>query len=719
MAGKTVKVPQVMQMEALECGAACLGMILAYYGRWVPLEQLRVDCGVSRDGSRASNILKAARSYGLSGKGIAYQVKTFLRDIKPPCIIFWNFNHYVVYTGTRGKTVCLNDPARGQVRVSLQEFENSFTGVALLFEKTESFQKNGSRTGSVRPLLKYLTGMRSPALFVMCAAAIASVAAMLSTSMGRVFFDRILSGRTPDWLPPLLGIMLALAFVWGIASVIRACLTMRMEGKAAVVSSSRFMRHLLHLPAVFYSQRFVGDLQQRQTANETIVATLAEQIAPVLVNMIMLVFYAVIMLRYSLLLTLVGISAVILNALLAHHISVKRINIARANAVHNGKLYAVTLSGIDMIDTIKSAGSEEGFFARWAGFQAEANEDNVRMSEITEGLSIFPIVMTSLVNILVLVLGTMLIIEGRFTAGALLAFTGFLVSFMEPVSQIIVLGQTIQETRTQIERIEDVLNYPADVPEKSETADGERDIAEHKLTGEVELRDISFGYSPLEPPLIEHFSLHIRPGQWIALVGASGSGKSTVSRLVSGLYKPWSGEVLLDGKSAAEIPREVMTGSLAVVDQDIVVFNDTVMDNISLWDRSIEDYEVVMACRDACIHKTIAARRGGYSCEVLPGGVNFSGGELQRMELARALAQNPTILILDEATSALDAEVEADIIRHIRDLGITCIVVAHRLSAIRDCDEIIVLEDGKVAERGTHSELIARNGAYAELVRSY
>ena len=446
-----------------------------------------------------------------------------------------------------------------------------------------------------------------------------------------------------------------------------------------------------------------------------IVSTIIGQVAPVLINVFTLIFYALIMLRYNVLLALIGMSAVVLNAWLAHHISVKRVNIARSNAINNGKLYAATVGGIDMIETIKAAGAERGFFARWAGYQAGVNEDSVRMAEVTDRLGAVPTVITQLVNILVFVLGIKLIIDSQFTTGALIAFLGFLSSFMQPVTALINLGQTIQETQTQIERIQDVLKYPADAPEEGEEQEQEEC---RKLTGEVELKDVSFGYSPLEEPLIEHFDLHIRPGQWIALAGSSGSGKSTVSRLVSGLYKPWSGEILFDGKPASEISRRVMAASLAMVDQDIVVFEDSITDNIRLWNRTIEDDEVTKACRDAGIHKTIAARQGGYSCKVLSGGRNFSGGELQRLEIARALAQEPAILILDEATSALDAEVEADIMKHIRDLGITCIVVAHRLSTIRDCDEIIVLEEGKVAERGTHEELISRNGAYASLIRS-
>ena len=732
MARGVAKVPQVMQMEALECGAACLTMILAYYGRWVPLEQVRTDCGVSRDGSKASNILKAARSYGLKAKGMTYSTKALRNKGTFPCIVFWNFNHFVVLDGFRGKYAYLNDPARGQVKVPMDQFDDSFTGVALMFEKTDEFEEGGSKPDTLKYARKRLDGLALPIAFVMLTAAITSLMAILSTSLGQVFMDRILSGENQDWLVPLVAIMLVLALISGIVSVLNAVYLVTIRGKIAVVSSSRFMRHLLHLPMSFYSQRMVGDLQQRQSANETIAFALVGQLAPVLINAVMLVLYLVIMLNYSVLLTAVGIITVVANAFLARFISKKRVNIARSGAMNAGKLYATTVGGIEMIETIKAAGAENGYFGRWAGYQAAVNESEARTTRVNEYLGAIPAIMTQLANIAVLVLGIWLIVESEFTPGMLLVFTGFLTSFMTPVGQIINLGQTVQEMQTQMERVEDVMNYPVDVPEEpedtigasvSEQGDEEGSallsaplFEREKLRGRVDLENVTFGYSPLEPPIIEDFNLHIEPGQWVALVGGSGCGKSTVAKLVSGLYEPWSGEVKFDDVPIGDVPRPVLRGSLAVVDQDIVAFDDTISDNVKLWDRSIEDYEVILACRDAGIHDDIASREGGYGGRVLPGGRNFSGGQLQRIEIARVLATDPTIVILDEATSALDAETEADVIRRIRDRGITCIVVAHRLSTIRDCDEILVIDDGEVVERGTHSELLAEGGAYAELV---
>ncbi|MDD3364610.1 MAG: NHLP family bacteriocin export ABC transporter peptidase/permease/ATPase subunit [Syntrophomonas sp.] len=710
---KIIKVPVVMQMEAQECGAASLCMVLAYYGKWLPLEQVRSDCGVSRDGSSAKNVLKAARAYGLKAAGYRMELSE-LRDMVFPAIIHWNFNHFVVLNGFKKDKAVLNDPARGTVEVSLEEFDYSFTGIVLRFEKTDEFVAEGKPKSVWSFAKKRLRGTSAAFAFVILTGILTAGIGIITPLFSRVFMDNILSGKNPEWLMPFISALLLVLIFQFIVSIIQDIYWLKIEGKLAIEANASFMWHVLRLPVEFFSQRFAGDIVSRQSSNEQIASTLIGQMAPIFMNVCLLVLYLGVMFSYSVTLSLIGIGTALVNMLVLQIVSKKRVNMSRVLQRDSGKLAGITMSGFEMIETIKASGAENGFFERWAGYFAKQSNAQVVFTKANHFFDIIPSLLQEIANAVVLMIGVYLILNGEFTIGMLLAFQGFLSSFLSPVNQLLGVGQSFIEMRSEMERVEDVMNYQPDVD------DAERNIMDHtcleKLSGQIEMKNITFGYNKLSPPLIEDFSLKLVRGGSVALVGGSGSGKSTLAKLISGLYQPWSGGIYFGGLTKNEINRNIFTSSLAVVDQDIVLFEDTIENNITMWDKSIDDSIIVSSCKDAQIHEDIMQREGGYSHVIQEGGKNFSGGQRQRFEIARALAQEPSIIILDEATSALDAKTEQMIMEAVAARGITLIIVAHRLSTIRDCDEIIVLDKGRVAERGRHQELMQMGGKYATLI---
>lgn len=709
------KVPVVMQMEALECGAASLTMVLAYYGKWIPLEQVRADCGVSRDGSNAKNVLKAARSYGLTAKGYRFEPEDLKKNGKFPCIIHWNFNHFVVLNGFRGNKAVLNDPAKGCYAVPMETFDTSFTGICLMFEPSETFEPGGKPKSVTEFAKRRLEGAGVAIAFSIISTVIASLLGIIQPAFSRIFLDRLLTGKNPEWFLPFIYALAAFSVLEIIISLIQAIFSARINAKIAAVGNTTYMWKVLRMPMEFFSQRMAGDIQQRKSTNASIASSLVNTFAPLVINACMMIFYLVVMLRYSVMLTMVGLISTLVNMIMSRVISKKRINVTRVQMRDAGKLSGATVAGIEMIETIKASGAENGYFEKWSGYQASVNSQTVKFARMNQYLGLIPSIVSSLSSSLVLILGVYLTMQGKFTIGMVTAFQGFMNSFLSPAQTLISAGQTLQEMRTEMERVEDVMQYPTDVICQT---DGElsEDAEYDKLSGKVELRNVTFGYSRLAEPLIRDFNMTLEPGSRVAFVGPSGCGKSTLSKLISGLYQPWSGEILFDGKPITQIDRSVFTGSLAVVDQDIILFEDTIANNIKMWDTSIEDFEMILAARDAQLHEDIMQRDGGYNYKLTEGGKDLSGGQRQRLEIARVLAQDPTVIILDEATSALDAKTEYAVVNSIKDRGITCIVVAHRLSTIRDCDEIIVMDHGNVVERGTHEELYARNGFYTKLV---
>ncbi len=706
------RVPVIMQLEMLECGAACLSMIMGYYEKWITLEQARVDCGVSRDGSSAKNIMQAARSYGMEVHGYRMEPEVLLEEGPFPCIIHWGFNHFVVLDGfTRKKKAVLNDPARGRVTVSWDEFDRNFTGVCLTITPGEDFVPEGRRKSVWDYTKERMAGTGVAINFVILTTTIIALLTAIQPAFNQVFLDYLLTGENSDWLWPFLIVLSSFSGIIVLMNWINAIYGLKIQGKMAAVGSSSYLWKIMRLPMQFFEQRLPGDLSERQSTNASIAGLLINTFGPLLINTVMMLFYLVIMIRHNLFLTLIGVGTIFINMFVSAVITEKRINVQRVQMRDQSKFSSAVIAGIDMIETIKASGAEKGYFGRIAGYQASVNAQQMKFARLNQWLGMLPGLFTSLANLAVLGYGVELVLEGNMTLGMVMAFQGFLSAFTTPATSLINASQSLQEMITQMERVDDVMSYQND-PWFTER---ETDQKCERLSGHVVMKNVTFGYSRFDPPLIENFSMEVQPGQKIAFVGGSGCGKSTLVKLLSGLSQAWSGEIEFDGKNISDIDRDVFAGSVSVVDQDIILFDDTIANNISMWDTTMEDADIMSAAKDAQIHEDIM-RDGGYQCKILEGGRDMSGGQRQRLEIARALAQNPSVCILDEATSALDAKTEHDVVNAISARGITCIVIAHRLSTIRDCDEIVVMERGHVVERGTHEQLMALNGTYTKLV---
>jgi NHLM bacteriocin system ABC transporter peptidase/ATP-binding protein len=716
---KWVRTPTILQMEAVECGAASLAMILAHHGRHVPLEELRVACGVSRDGSKASNLMKAARGFGLSARGFKKEPAQ-LRTLPMPAIVHWNFNHFLVLDGFRGGRVRINDPGHGPRLISEAEFDESFTGVVLLFEKTPEFVPGGERRGLLASLAPRLAGSRAALLFVILAGLALVFPGLVVPTYSRVFVDSVLVKGLASWMRPLLILMAVTGGVQAVLTFLQQRYLLRLETKVALSTSAAFFWHVLRLPITFFNQRFAGEIGNRVAINDKVARLLSGELATTVLSFVVIAFYAAMMVQYDVWLTLLSVGIVGLNMAVLKAMSRRRVDLTQRLLQDSGKMMGTAMGGLQTIESLKATGSEGDFFARWSGYQAKVINASQQISLTGTVLAQVPQLLLSINTALLLGFGGMRVMDGHLSMGMLMAFQALMLAFVNPVNRLVSLGGTLQEVRGDMNRLDDVLRAGVD-PRAAAPGDDDAAFMEGapvKLNGFLELKDVTFGYSPLDPPLVKDFSLSLKPGSRVALVGGSGCGKSTLSRLVSGLYEPWSGEILFDGRPRDALPRAVVAASMAIVDQEIFMFEGTVRDNVTLWDGTVPEAGLLRACRDACIHDEVASRPGGYASMVEEGGTNFSGGQRQRLEIARALVNNPAILVLDEATSALDPATEKTIDDNLRRRGCTCLIVAHRLSTIRDCDEIIVLDQGRIVQRGTHDQLAAIPGYYARLIAS-
>jgi NHLM bacteriocin system ABC transporter peptidase/ATP-binding protein len=703
-----VRTPTILQMAAVECGAASLAMVLAHYGRWVPLEELRIACGVSRDGSKASNILKAARSFGMQAKGFKKEPAGLL-DLPTPSIIHWNFNHYVVFEGFQGGYAIVNDPARGRRRYPRAEFGQSFTGVVLALTPDTQFARGGSPPRPLREIV-YLLRRSWGAVGLVCAFSLMLVVpGLLIPGLAKLFVDKVLLQRLQDWLLPLCAIMVGAGALRALVVQMQQHYLLKLEGKLAALLSGRVMSAMMALPLSFFNQRYAGELATRVACADKVAALLSGEVATTCFNMIAVVVYAAAMAVFDPLLAAVALLVPICNFALLRLLRRRATELNRGIALDQGRMTGAAIGAIVGIETIKVSGSEGEAFSRWAGYHARAMSGQQALGLVNGIVGVAPALLSALGSGAVLIVGGYRVIDGALSIGSLLALQMLMASFVGPFNQLVALAEKAQQAAGDLNRINDLLNSKPPPLASLAVLDKPR------LEGRVEFRNITFGYSPADEPLVRDFNLVLEPGMRVALVGGSGSGKSTIGKILCGLLEPWLGQVLVDGQPIETIPPALRAASLGYVDQDVFLFAGTIRDNLTLWDRTQPETALVEALKDAEIHAEVAVRPGALDSLVMEGGVNFSGGQRQRLEIARALVGNPSVLVLDEATAALDPVTEQRIDEGIRRRGCTCIIIAHRLSTVRDADQIVVLNRGKVVEQGTHPVLLEAGGTYAAL----
>ena len=717
---QTIATPILLQMHASECGAACLGSILAYFGRWVPLTELRERCEVSRDGSSAASIVRAARHYGLECSGLCVRAEQ-LKKLKLPLIVFWQYSHFVVLEGYDSRSFHLNDPATGRRRLPADEFERGYSGIALRFSQGSEFKPGGERPGLLRQLSTLLAGSWGALAWVIaCGFMLTLFALAVPVSLG-VFVDDVLQGHGP-WSGLAVALIGGAVLVY-VVSLLKHRFLKQLAVRISVAGYSRGLSRMLRLPVEFFEHRLVGDLTDRVSSIDRISKNLTEQVLVLVIDMGMSAVLLVAMLIYDARLTLIVLILAVLHAALAHLLNGPRAVRSQAMRREQGLLIGVGMQMLNHADNLRMTGSDDRFFSRWGGHQARELHARQRYSELGSVNAALPGLIAALRSAAILGIGGYLVLAGQLTLGTLVAFFVLAELFLAPIGRFLEFAEKRQALETDLQRLEDV-SKTAEDPALNRRNPRSESIPTFKgrlrLAGQLELRDVTFGYNKSRPALIKDFNLLIEPGQRVAVVGPSGSGKSTLARLISGLYQPWSGQILFDGHSARdEIPWEVLRRSISMVEQEVVLFSGSVRDNITLWNPAVPDEAIFEATRDAQIHDEILVRPDGYMARVEEGGVNFSGGQRQRLEIARGLVGSPTLLILDEATSALDAATEEHVDDALRRRGVTCLIVAHRLSTVRDCDEIIVLDKGIAVQRGTHDELIAdSDGLYSKLVRS-
>ena len=715
------RVPMVAQQEAVECGAACLSMVLAYYGRWVTLEELREQCGITRDGTKATNVVKAARLHKLVAKGLQKDAKE-LSALPFPLIVFWRFNHFVVVESLDDLKVRLVDPAIGPITISREEFADGYTGIALAFEPGEGFTKTKGRPSLVETISNYLTGFRLGLVFALVAGIALIVPGVLASGFNQLYVDNVLIEGRHTWLVPLVSGMVAAAFLKMLLSYLNQTALARLNTSVATSLAAKQMWRLLELPLNFFAQRYSGDVANRFSLVDRLSGLISNTMAPALIGIPNLVVYFILLLLLDPVLAGITALAAIL-ALTVLSLSVRGLEDASRRMVHDdSKLYSMTIQGFALIDEFKMSGTETAFTARWASAQARVITADQLSNFRANVLSEISNLIVGVAGLAILIVGGLRVMDGALTIGMLLAFQTLMGSFVNPLLGFVGVGGQLQTVRGLVDRLDDIRRYgttsiAAPTAESPAPAGTDAAPAQPQIPPFLAIDKVGFSYSPLTPPILKGINFNLPAGSRIALVGSSGSGKSTMGRIIVGLTTPTEGAVRVMGKTLAEW-QTVKSGApmVAYVEQSVVMFEGSLRDNLTLWDQTIPQERLIDAARDACAHDFIMQMGNGYDTKLLEGGRNMSGGERQRLAIARALAVDPLLLVLDEATSALDPESDVLIMDAVRRRGCTCIIIAQRLSSIRDCDCILVMKNGAIVEAGTHQQLMDRGGEYCNLV---
>lgn len=709
-----VRTPEVIQMEAVECGVAALSIILRYYGRYVPLETLRVECGVTRDGSNAFNLIKTAQKYGLVGEGYKKRAEELKGMNNFPAILFWRYNHFLVLEGFDKDRVYLNDPAIGRRYISYDDFFQNYAGIVLFFKKGENFQPGGAPPTFFDRVRERFNRVYFSVGFAILTGLCLVLPIIFFAGFLMFFLDMFFSKNLFPWGWGFLGAVFAVSVFVCIAAWVRYHYLNRLNTKLSVMFSGEFFWHLLHLPMTFYAQRYAGEIAYRTMLNDSVVDALTGSFLFAIIDLVCIIFYAAVMFTYD---TAIAASAIVMgliNLFVTVWVWRARTNEYARLQQESGKFVEASIAGLSYIESIKAKAIETDFFSKWSGYYARIVNSHQQIGKKDILLISVPVFFQFFSLAILLGIGGLHIRDGAMTVATLMALQLLFTSFLTPINRFIGFSHSYQGLKIDLDRLDDVLKAAPDPFYKSRKA--VREFAgKARLEGSLELKNVSFGYAPLEPPLIKNFNLLMRPGTRIALVGPTGSGKSTIRKLASGLFHPRFGEILYDGVPFQEIPKELFCNSIATVDQEIFLFEGTIRENLTFWNNKIPDEMLIKAAHDACIHDEIL-RRGGYDSMLIEGGRNLSGGERQRLEIARALLYNPSLLILDEATSALDSTTEMHIAENVRQRGCSALIIAHRLSTIQDCDEILVLDQGEIVQRGTHQELKAVDGIYKDLV---